>query len=206
VCRQVARWTVRRFDAFVRRVKGVFEFTQDQGCMLRLGRERCRHAVHLADGTILSPGDPLLEIHLWNERIPPMPPDQPDVAWSVRFVRRWVYSLKLVAEYWRSDPTLAQVQALHGVFALPSDEQQIWHERTMRTLGFEVVRPEWTLWRRFSDFWQNVYNWAILWTYNPASLRVRRLRHMERCGLWMSRARLMEKVGAKGETQVKGGL
>ncbi len=190
-----ARGAVRRFDAFVRRRQGIWEFTQDERCIFRLGWGRAPYSIYLADGTAVLRGDPLLELHLWNERLPPMPPGGPDVAWAVRFVRLWRHSLELLAAYWRQDAACVGVAALHGVFALPGGQGVTMQERTLRTLGFDVVRPPRTPWRIFADFWENLYNWAILWTYNPGSLQVRRLLRLERCHLWMPRGRLLEERG-----------
>lgn len=185
-----ARRIVRRFDALLRRLLGVYEFTQDERCILRLGRGRCRRAIRLADGTTLARGDPLLMIHLWNERLPPMPAGGADFAWVVRFLRAWEVSLRLLAVYWRTNPELAQVRALYGVFAVPDSAERRTHEQALRRLGFEIVYPPPTPWRRFAHFWENLYNWAILWTYNAPSLRWRRFHELVRCQLWMSRDRL----------------
>lgn len=200
---RAARWIVRRFDALLRRLLGVYEFTQDERCLLRLGRGRCRRPIRLADGTTLARGDPLLTIHLWNERLPPMPAGGADVAWVVRFLEAWACSLDLLAEYWRTRPELAACRALQGVFALPGKANRRAHERALHRLGFEIVYLRRTPWRRFTDFWENLYNWAILWAYNPASLRWRRLLELERCQLWMPRSRLLPAGGEEsGQPQV----
>jgi len=196
---RVARWIVRHFDALLRHLLGVYEFTQDERCILRLGRGRCRRPIRLADGTALAPGEPLLTIHLWNERLPPMPAGGADVAWVVRFLRAWDSSLRLLAAYWCAHPELAQVRALLGIFALPGGAERQAHERALRRLGFEIVYPKQTPWRRFASFWENLYNWAILWTYNPASLRWRRFRTLERCELWMPRGRLPPPLSAAAD-------
>ena len=188
--KRIARWAIRRFDAFLRHCRGIWEFSQDEGCILRLGRRRCRRAVRLSDGPVLHPGASILEIHLWNERVPPMPLDGADAAWGIRFVRRWSYSMGLLADYWRDNPDLADVRALHAVFAIPGGERSAMQERTLEKMGFEVTRPARTPWRVFAHFWENLYNWAILWTYQPASLRVRNVLRMERCHLWMARERV----------------
>ena len=192
---RVARWIVRHFDALLRHLLGVYEFTQDERCILRLGRGRCRRPIRLADGTALAPGEPLLTIHLWNERLPPMPAGGADVAWVVRFLRAWDSSLRLLATYWCAHPELAQVRALLGIFALAGGEGMGLQEQHLRTMGFDdVVPPRRGPWQAFAHFWENLYNWVILWTYNPASLHGRRLLRLERCQLWMSRERLMEKI------------
>lgn len=188
---RLARCVVRRFDAFLRRQHGVWEFSQDQRCILRLGMGRCRRPVRLSDGTVLQPGDRLLELHLWNERIPPMPPDGPDLAWAARLAHRLGDSLDLLAAWLEGNPALADVRALHGVLAVPGGERRAAWERFLQHMGFDVALPDRTPWRAFADFWENLYAWALIWTFNPGSLRRRELLRMVRCHIWQPRGSSM---------------
>jgi hypothetical protein len=192
----LGRRFIRAFDTFLRRVLGVFEFTQDPRCILRLGRTRCPYDLRLSDGTLLHRGEPLLELHLWNEHLPPMPPGGADVAWTVRFLQLWKHSVALLARYWQNHPEFSPIPAVHGIFALPGGEDLALQKRTLETMGFDVLLPRRTPWRVFASFWENLYNWAIIWTFNPASLRVRKLVQMRRCHVWMSRRRLLERYAA----------
>ena len=45
------------FDRRQRRKLGIWEFTDDPDCIVRLGITRARVGAHLADGTIVRPGD-----------------------------------------------------------------------------------------------------------------------------------------------------
>ena len=52
-------------------------------------------------------------------------------------------------------------------------------------------------WWRFTEFWQNFYSYALIWTFNPNSLRGKPLSAIERLDLFMSRKMLRERYGEK---------
>ena len=95
---------VHQLDPMLRRAHRVQEFTQDPQCVLRVALGFSNRDLQLSDGTWIRRGDPIVELHLWNERIPRMPPEGPDLAWSLRFYRRLVASLRLVAGGWSNIP------------------------------------------------------------------------------------------------------
>ena len=75
------RALMRRIDAWMLRVLGIFEFSDDPECVLRLQITRAPHTLCL-NGRVVNAGEPVLELHLWNEHIPPLPPSGPDLAWA----------------------------------------------------------------------------------------------------------------------------
>jgi hypothetical protein len=64
-------------------------------------------------------------------------------------------------------------------------------------LGFEAVNltAEAGRWGRFAHFWENIFSWALMWTFNPGSLRGKRFLRLQRYRLWMSRRTLLERYG-----------
>jgi hypothetical protein len=61
-------------------------------------------------------------------------------------------------------------------------------------LGFTVL-PYHNPLGRFGEFWENFYTWWIMWTYNQASLRHRRLFRLVRAEVWMTMAELLSRYG-----------
>src|ERR1700681_4445282 len=57
---------VRQLDAALRRRQGIIEFTRDPQCILRLSAHRAEADVLLRDRRVQR-GEPIGEIHLWNE-------------------------------------------------------------------------------------------------------------------------------------------
>jgi len=190
------RRLIRSFDAFLRRRYGIIELVpepSDPACMLRVRVTRAAHPVSLPEGPVAA-GAEVLELHLWNERVPPMPVAGPDLAWARRTQRMFLGSLREAARQLREDPRLAGVQAVTGTSVLVSGAGGVERDRLLQSLGFSVFPARNPL-GRFGRFWENAYTWSVMWTYNPASLRNRRLRDMRRDEFWMARSKFLERFG-----------
>ena len=188
LCRRI----IRRFDAWLLRASHVWEFTQDPECVCRVGPGKWRRTTQLPDGTVVQRGEPILVMHLWNEHLPPVPSTGHDVAWGLHYTRQMQHSIRLLARYLHDAPDLVHIQACHGVLPIPAGKALPHWERALRHLGFLVVRPERTPWQAFTSFWENLYTWGIIWTYNPVSLTRRQFGRMVRCHLWLTRKGLLE--------------
>jgi len=191
----VARGTIAALDTVLRRRLGVFEFTSDPSCILRISLTRAPVRIDLPGEVHIAKGDPIVDLHLWNERLPQMPPTGADLAWARRMYRAFTISLHLLAKYMALDARMSGVRALYGEpgFLLTSELDA--GAAVLRRLGFEVRRPRVRAspWWRFAEFWQNLYSYALLWAYNPASLRHKPFLRLERCQLWMPRHVLDER-------------
>src|SRR5262249_30322138 len=108
---------VRAMDLFLRRRHSIFEYTSDPECVLRLALVQCEGNVRLADGTRLRGGEPILELHLWNEHVPLIQPSGPTIAWAFEVNRRVNRSLRELAVYLERSPHLSEVGAIRGQLA-----------------------------------------------------------------------------------------
>ncbi|MGH7776112.1 MAG: MFS transporter [Candidatus Dormibacterales bacterium] len=138
--------------------------------------------VRLADGTVVSPGDLLVEIHLDN-RVFAQAHVGPGDAWDM--LRRVGEDLDAIAAR-LADPSLADVRAVHGVTLLaPSG----------RRLGFEVW-PVGSSWRwRLTRFFMV----GLVALYDSGGWDAARAYARRWPGeIWMSRARALERVGLRG--------
>ena len=188
------RAIVRRFDGLLRRAEGVFEFCDQADCILRLQERGAAHALSLPDGSLVRKGDPVLFLHLWNERIPPIPVDGPDLIWAARFRHLLIGSYRLTARWLVAQPDLGQVRAVGGVTVLLYGGETQGALRLIQRLGFQVM-PYRNPLGRFGELWENLYTWAIMWTFNTVSLRHRRLLRIRRTEVWMSTAEFMRRYG-----------
>jgi len=187
------RRIIRSFDGLLRRAYHIVEFCDDPTCLIRLRVRPAPYAIPLPDGRV-PPGAPVLELHIWNEHIPPLPPDGPDAAWAARTWRLFVRSLHAVAHQMQRDPVLADVSAVGGVTALFPPSDQAGGGRLAKRLGF-VVLPYRHRLGRFGEFWENLYSWAIMWAFNAASLRRRHLLALRRTEVWMSATEFRRRYG-----------
>jgi hypothetical protein len=193
------RRLVLAVDAMLRRAYGVYEYSRDPMCILRLSPLRSRWDLTLADGTHVRRGDPLMVLHFWNERLPVMRAGGVDLSWAREMHRRVDASLEMLARHFAERPDLARVVALCGEATFMRSASMSTGVSLLSRLGLEVqpALQRTGLWGRFGAFWENVYSWALVWAYNPASLRGRRPSDLERYWLWMSRRRLIENHGGK---------
>ncbi len=178
------RRLIRGLDWVLRRANGVYEFTADPACLLRLARARAPYPLLLLEGTVQK-GEPVLALHLWNEQIPPLPADGADLAWARAVSRGFVASLHAVAAEMARDPRLAQARAVGGTVAFLSPHDRPAQVRLLRRLGFTIVpyRPPLG---RLGELAENAYAWLLMWTYNVVSARRRSPFRLQRLGVWMT--------------------
>jgi hypothetical protein len=189
----IGRAGVRAIDLALQRHYRLFLFSDDPACILRVAPTVSARAVTLRDGTGIVRGEPILELHLWNERLPALPRDGATLAWGVDFARRTRYSLRLLADYLADEPRFDSIRALHAELGFLELDQFPEMRTLVEHLGFEFVvddAPGWRVWKY--AFWQNIFSWWLMWTFNPASLVGKHFGKMARGELWLSRATLME--------------
>lgn len=189
------RVLIRGLDALLRRAGGVFEFSTHPDCMLRLQVARAGHAFALADGIEVQKGDPILLLHLWNERVPSFGPAGPDLAWAVQAYRRFRASLSEAARWLEEQPDQLGIRAVGGATVLAFSGDSDTGAKVLKRLGFELL-PYHNPLGRFGEFWENLYTLALMWTYNPASVRHRPLSRMQRTEMWMPAQRFLERYGS----------
>jgi YkoP-like protein len=192
----IGRAGVRAIDRILCWYYGVFEFTSDPTCIMRLSRGRSPRDVVSADGTRIQKGDALLVLHFRNEQIAEALGDV-SLGWGLVFARGARQSLRLLAEFLPTRRAFDNVRAIYADFGFLQDDRMGQMRRLTTRLDFDFIlreRPGWDVRRR--AFWDNLFSWWLMWTYNPASLTGKSFAHMRRCELWMPRARLMARYQA----------
>ncbi len=184
---------IRALDAILRRALGVFAFRDDEDCILRIRFTTAPHPLPLPEGTVPR-GALVVELHLWNEHIPPLPPEGPNLAWAVRVRRMLIHSFRLLAAYLEAHPQGRDIRALGGVTVLLAPGGRPAGERLIRRLGF-VVLPYHNPLGRFGEFWENLFTWWLMWTFNEASLRHRQLLRLRRTEVWIGAKAFLRRYG-----------
>lgn len=186
--RPIVRW----LDALVRHAVGVYEFTRAPACILRLQRSVLHHPLLLPDGRLPS-GTPVLEFHLWNERVPPLPAHGADLAWARGVSHRLRLSFQWIAALLPAGGGASGIQAV-GCATVLGPASGVTADVLAR-LGFQPCPVRHPL-GRFGEGLENAYAWALMWTYNPASLRGKRLGRLRRTEYWMSTPAFLERFAA----------
>ncbi len=181
---------VRSVDSILRQRQGIHDFTDHEDCLFRISLTQSAAALHLSDGTSVAPGDPVIELHFWNEHLPIMPSAGPSTAWAVRLKRQMDRSLFLLDRYLDREPRFGDVAALTGAPPFASRIGEIQMERTGRRFGFEILAPqEAELGDRIHLVFDSMLLWGLGWTFNRPGLRSKTLLR-RRYRLWISRATL----------------
>jgi hypothetical protein len=195
------RFLVWKLDEVIRRCNRVFEFNLDADCLLRLQVTRAPHTLQLPDLTIEA-NEPVLLIHLWNERLPHTSQGGADLAWARRTLRLFRRSLYLTADYLQDNHQLSEVRAVGGVTILLTSGLHEAGGRFVEEMGFSII-PYSSRLGRFGEFWENFYSWLIIWALNPGSLPNRSLIHLHRSEMWMSRESFLQRYGVARESPIE---
>lgn len=186
--------SIRRLDAHLRRKQGIFEFSQDPRCLLRVSLEPAELDLEFVDGTRVSAGEPVGIIHLWNEHLLTIPPDGADLHWAMAMRQLMQYTLRELAAAARTDPRLRRAKAFGGTALFVSRGGPSQVAKMASRFGFELIadhrKP--SILRSIHDFFQNFLVFGLQWAFNPAGLRGKGfLRPRE--PLYMSREALLER-------------
>jgi hypothetical protein len=187
------RALARFIDHLLQKKNKVFEFSHDPECIFRLQLRRAAHDVNLQGNQIVK-GDPILGLHIWNERMPKLPVEGADLRWARQAHRLLLHSFRLIAREMQSDEKYAGTQALFGISALFSFTGHTGGVRMMQHFGFTVLPYHPTM-GRFGLFWQNFFSWWLMYTYNDVSLNTREFRHLQRSEIWMLADEFIRRYG-----------
>lgn len=181
-------------DRWQRQRLGIWEFSDDPECILRLGLAAARAEVELADGTVIHPGETVGVIHFWNERFPQIPPTGPDLAWARKLKQALIRSFRLLARHAVETSTLADIHAFGGALPLVYTPASV---RLLRRLGLEVFDPALPrgLAERARDLVARVWTWLLRRAFSPASVRGLRLSDLHCRPVWLSRRTLIARYG-----------
>jgi hypothetical protein len=197
---RLGRRIVFGLDDRLRRLEGIYAFSQDPNCVLRISRSVSRRKQVLADGSLIRVGDPLIELHWWNEHIARLAATGSSLQWGLQFYRHTYHSLLALARYLEQSPELREIVALHGATTFPDETSYQHHANAFRRLGFELVvlPPPGGAGEQVMHSLRRFHVWALTWASNPASLRRKCPCAIVRCDLWISRQTLLERCAAPG--------
>ena len=190
---------IRKIDVILRDFYNIFDFCHDDDCMLRMSFTNSERDITLFDGTHINKGQKVVELHFWNEHMPEMPKNGPDIAWALAFRRKITYSLQSLSNYIETNPEMQDIPAFFGDPPFSGQESVMPLLELIKRWGFDVVEKETPkgLWGKFVDFWERVYKLILVWVYNPGSLKNKDALKRNRDEFWISRNLLLSKYAEK---------
>jgi hypothetical protein len=182
-------------DALIRTYYGIYEFTDDPKCVLRVALGQARTAVTLSDGTRVENGELIGTLHFWNEHLPRYAPEGPNLCWACAIRDQIRRSLCSLAEYIEREPAWREIRALRGEAALSTRLGVLQVQRVGERYGFErVPSTNHSFLCRLHAVGESVTLWSLTRAFNPAALS-RQPFMRDHHELWISRSSLLEHYG-----------
>jgi hypothetical protein len=183
-------FAVKCLDRFLRYRLQIHEFRAQPDCLFRISRSQSNRLVTLMDGCEIKSGDPLLELHLWNEHLSLVGDPTSGFAWGLRFLKLLRFSLTLLADHVEVEPEWADIKAVHACFVtcLQRPEQALQH------LGFSITSPPRSARRKVHDYFENYLVYALIWAFHPCGIRCPP-KDLKRIELWLPKSSLQEICG-----------
>ncbi|MGH6777492.1 MAG: hypothetical protein ACRECL_05730 [Bradyrhizobium sp.] len=186
-------------DRRLRANQGIFEYSTCPHCIFRLQLAPSARRIALADGTNVSAGGRLIQLHLWNEHVPRFPARGPTIGWARRIRCDLEMSLQELATFVASRPTLADVTTIEANITFGSSEQTRLVANLAARYGFvrtaESARG-YSILEALHLLGENILISMIVMSHNPAALRADCFRR-SRVRVYLHRAELMRRFGKR---------
>jgi hypothetical protein len=177
-------------DRWLQHYLGVHEYTTDPRCLFRIQRANARVNLALSDGTRIRAGEPILNLHFWNEHVPPMGDQGATVAWARQVSRAIAVSLKGLTEHLSARPDLGDIVALRADMRFGTVERSEQLARISARYGFATaLSGEGAGSGRLHDVGERALISLLVLATNPASLRFNTFRRDHKV-VYLSRAAL----------------
>lgn len=186
-------------DGTLRATQKIFEYSDRPRCVFRIELAAAPCDITLSDGTRLSAGSRLINLHLWNEHIPPFPAHGPTIGWARRMCHDLETSLEELATFVTNDPALEDITAVGGKMMFGSTEQTGLVAHLAERYGFVRAiepAPDHSIAERLHTLGENILVSMIVIAQNPAAFRLD-LFHRDRVPVYLHRAELMRRFGAR---------
>ena len=185
-------------DRWLRRRQGVFEYTNDPGCIFRIQHIQATERLTLAGGARIEPGTPVLNLHLWNEHMPLIGPEGATIGWARSFSRAIQASLRQLARYLEEHAELDDIAALRADMRLGTAERGAQLLRLSARFGFEppagAAPPGYWHAGALHRFGENILIFLLLLATNPVAVGTPVLRRDHKL-VYLPRAALERRYG-----------
>jgi len=171
-------------DAALRGWYGVRPYSYTDDILLRIADRKSVRQVLLEDGTRVHPGDPVLDLHIWNERIAVLGLPEGNLGWACRVKNRVRNSLEQLACHLEADPAFHRYVAVRAEAVVLSESAARRFSRIAARFGLKSTMPE-----RSADWGHGMLALLLAWACNPARTFRGRYRPIRR-EFWISATEL----------------
>jgi hypothetical protein len=188
------RFLILPIDRHLRRKLGVFEFSDDPECLFRARVTNASRDLQLHDHQV-SVGEPILELHLWNEHLRPVSNERLGILrWGVNSSKQLASSCRALARFLHNDSGLDGIRAVGGTTGVFSAGEGSGWEGVLARVGFTIT-PHDNPKGSFSEFWERVYAWMLMRAVTVGARRPPRLREIRRADFWMTAEEFVRRHG-----------
>jgi len=190
---------VSKLDVWLRRRQRVFEYTWARDCIFRMAIDNLDRALDLPDGVHLRSGDRVVNLHLWNEQVPPVPVAGATIAWARQMNRGLAVSLHHLAEYLAARPGLDDIKAIRANMGFGTSQQGQQLARISGRYGFAPAPKSGSVSRgaAIHRFGENILISLMVLARNTVALRPDSL-WRDRTEVFLSRQTLDERFKLNG--------
>src|SRR5581483_10364143 len=123
-------------DRQVRHAAHIYEYSDDPRCLFRIATAVAVRPFRLSDGAAIAAGDPMIQLHFWNEHFFG---GVDDLGWGARLRRAFRLSLAQLSDFLDRDPAYDNAAAIFGDLGVVLAHRNDQLLRVCRTYGFEPV-------------------------------------------------------------------
>src|SRR5690242_12860404 len=189
---------VSAIDKRLRVRDGIFEYSKSPRCIFRAQISESPNAIALSDGTSLCAGSPLINLHLWNEHIPPFPAHGPTLGWARQISRDLEISLEELAAFLASRSALEPIVAIAADVMFGSIQQAKALVHLAARYGFiraiDPTAASPSIAQRIHLLGEHILIFMLVIAYNPAAFRTDHFRR-DRISIYLHRSELMRRFG-----------
>ncbi len=179
-------------DWMLRRWYRVYAYSETDDDLLRVSIRTVETPTILSDGTRVGRGEVVVDLHIWNERVPTLGPLGPSLAWASRARRRIEHSLVTLAYHLESRDCLDRCAAVRAEVVLLGGQEARKLERIAERHG--LTQP---IDAQRADLGHGLLAYGLAWACNPESLNKKRFRPV-RYEFWISGAAFRKRYSGGG--------
>jgi hypothetical protein len=183
-------------DASLRRRYSIVEYTDNPLCIFRMHVVRSSRELTLSDGTHLHRGERMVDLHFWNDQVPPSSQAGMTFSRASQMTRRTEISLQELAQYLKREPDLQDISIIRINFPAVTQRKGEQMARILARFGFEAIAESESpslseLIRRFGE---NILISLVIMAYNAGAVGSDSLMRT-RAPFYISRRKLESRFG-----------